>query len=97
MESEQPPQQILPPNIDKPGELEAWINKYITKPSVSFNDPNLTHPDGRPLTPQERLDKTREQIIMAVNGLRGLKKPSSAIKGYLLSHLSPVPPVNDKP
>ncbi len=97
MESEQPPQQILAPNIDDPKELEEWINTYITKPSASFMDPNLTYPDGTPFTDQERLGKTRQQIRIGVDELQQLKKPRSTIEGYLLSYLPPAPPVNDKP
>lgn len=94
METDHPPQPILPPNIDDPKDLGKWINRHITQPSDSFKDPDLTHPDGTPLTDGERLDKTREQIRLGVDGLNQLKKPKSAIEGYLLSYLPPTPPVN---
>ena len=85
---ENQPEEITPPDIDSSQSLNRWLERYVTIPDLSFADPELTNPDGTPWTPQQRLQGTRQQIIMGVEGLKQLKKPSETIIKFVISSLS---------
>lgn len=62
------PEQITPkkqpsiqrPNINNEKAFEKWLDKYVHRPFIGTEDKR--HPDGTPLSLDEQIELTREQL-----------------------------------
>lgn len=95
MQPEQTEESPIPiPNIDNPVEFDIWLNRYITHPALSFDDPNLKYEDGTPITIGERVSRTKAQVRAGVKDLSDIGRPKEDIIKFVMSSLAQPPKQN---
>lgn len=68
------------PEINDADKFQEWLSSYIKRPSKGYED--LRHKDGSELSYEELLEKTREQLIIAVEDFKTMGLSDDSIAQY---------------
>jgi hypothetical protein len=72
---------IADPNIDDPEELNRWLDQYVQKPFLGYEDKK--HPNGTPFTLEEQTEASRDQLRQVARDFKLLKRPKTEIQEIL--------------
>lgn len=73
---------IEEPDITNPNVLGEWLDKYVQKPFVGFDDKK--HPDGTPYSMDEQIGESKTQLRTVVEDFTKMGRSPEQIKSTLM-------------